>query len=311
MATEIRNKSAQKTSQTGVSGLSANACLAVSKLFLNGSLKRFGFRKEEITRFDTMENWVADRVEQIEEYEQLFRPFTSFAGKTVLDLGCNKGYLLNSFLQKEDFTAVGADINAEALVTGRETFGDKIKFVQSTADSIPLPDESVDIIYTIDTVEHLSQPEKTFAECHRILRPGGVLFIHFQGFYGPYGSHLEDIIPFPWASAVFSMDTLLEVAAHLYESPDYRVACYYVDEQTGEKKANPYLDKARWREFLNHITIRRFRNIVKKTPFQILRLENIGFGGKTFRFGRYLGKLSQMPIAEEYFTKATFCVLKK
>ena len=292
-------------------GLSANACLAVSKLFLTGALKRFGFRKEEITRFDTMENWVADRVEQIEEYVRLFRPFTAFQGKTVLDLGCNKGYLLNSFLQKENFTAVGADINAEALEIGRATFGDKIKFVQSTPETIPLPDASVDVIYTIDTVEHLSKPEELFAECHRILRPGGLFFIHFQGFYGPYGSHLEDVIPFPWANAVFSMDTLLDVAAHLYESPDYKVACYYLDEKTGERKANPYLDKVKWREFLNHITIRRFRRIIKKSPFRILHLENIGFGGKTFRFGSHLGKLSQIPLAEEYSTKATFCVLKK
>jgi ubiquinone/menaquinone biosynthesis C-methylase UbiE len=311
MVSEIKNTAPTKSLAPPVSGVGANACLAVSRLFLTGSLKRFGFRKEEITRFDTMENWVADRVEQIEEYVQLFKPFTSFEGKTVLDLGCNKGYLLNSFLQKENFTAVGADINAEALEIGRETFGDKIKFVQSTPDSIPLPDASVDVIYTIDTVEHLSKPSELFAECHRILRPGGLFFIHFQAFYGPYGSHLEDIIPFPWANAVFSMDTLLEVAAHLYESPDYQVACYYLDEKTGARKPNPYLDKAKWREFLNHITIRRFRSIIKKTPFQILQLENIGFGGKTFRFGRYLGKLSQIPLAEEYFTKATFCVLKK
>ncbi len=261
-------------------GLSAGLCLAISRLFLTGSLKRFGFRKEEITRFDTMENWVADRVEQIEEYVRLFRPFASFEGKTVLDLGCNKGYLLNSFLQKENFTAIGADINAEALAIGRATFGDKIKFLQSTSSTIPLPNASVDIIYTIDTVEHLSKPEELFAECHRILRPGGLFFIHFQAFYGPYGSHLEDIIPFPWANAVFSMDTLLDVAAHLYESPDYKVACYYRDEKTGERKPNPYLDKAKWREFLNHITIRRFRKTIKKTPFTVLHLENIGFGGK-------------------------------
>lgn len=133
MVTEI--KKIAQTQPLPVSGISAKACLAVSRLFLTGSLKRFGFRKEEITRFDTMENRIADRVEQIEEYVQLFRPFSAFEGKTVLDLGCNKGYLLNSFLQKENFTAVGADINAEALEIGRKTFGDKIKFVQRRAQT--------------------------------------------------------------------------------------------------------------------------------------------------------------------------------
>src|SRR3954467_11858920 len=93
-----------------IDGVSSRICLAVSKLFLkNGPLKRFGFRKDEITRFDSMDNYVAERVEQINDYVELFSPFVSFAGKTVLELGCNKGYLLNSFLQNEEFDAIGAE----------------------------------------------------------------------------------------------------------------------------------------------------------------------------------------------------------
>lgn len=295
-----------------LSGLSPRICLAVSKLFLgNGPLKRFGFRKAEITRFETMENYVADRVEQIEEYQELFKPFASFEGKTVLELGCNRGYLLNSFLQHENFQAIGAEINPEALEIARKNYGDRIEFVQTTPKKIPLPDQSVDIIYSIDTFEHLSKPSEILQECWRILRPDGILLLHFSTWLTPYGSHLEDIIPIPWANSVFSMNTLLDVAAHLYDSPDYDVACYYIDEKTGKRKPNPFLDKAKWDEYLNHITIRRFRGIIKKLPFEIKHLENIGFGGKKFKFGKYLGKFSQMPVTEEFFTKATFAVLKK
>lgn len=187
-----------------VSSLSVKVCLAASKLFLkNGALKRFGFRKDEITRFDSMENYVADRVEQISEYQELFNPFVSFEGKTVLELGCNKGYIINSFLQHENFRAIGAEIDVNALKIARENYGDRIEFVQTTPNKIPVPDESVDIIYTIDTFEHLSQPSEILTECWRILRPGGVLFIHFGAWLTPYGSHLEDIIPIPWANAVF------------------------------------------------------------------------------------------------------------
>jgi SAM-dependent methyltransferase len=295
-----------------VSGLSAKICLAASKLFLsNGPLKRFGFRKDEITRFDSMENYVADRVEQITEYQELFKPFVSFEGKTVLELGCNMGYIIDSFLQQENFQAIGAEINGEALKVARENHGDRIEFIQTTADKIPLPDSHVDIIYTIDTFEHLSKPEEILTECWRILRPGGTMLIHFGAWLTPYGSHLEDIIPIPWANTVFSMDTLLKVAANLYDSPDYTVACYFLDPETGERKPNPFLDKAKWAEYLNHITIRGFRKIIRGLPFEIVHLENIGFGGKSFKLGKYLGKLSSVPVAEEFFTKATFAVLKK
>ncbi len=82
-------------------------------------------------------------------------------------------------------------------------------------------------------------------------------------------------------------------------------------QETGKRKPNPFTDKAKWEEFLNHITIRGFRKIIRRLPFELIHLENIGFGGKSFKIGRYLGKLSQFPLAEEFFTKATFAVLKK
>lgn len=300
------------TAAPKIEGVTPKICLAISKLFLNNKvIKRFGFRKDEITRFDSMENYVADRVEQINEYQELFKPFASFEGKTVLELGCNKGYLINSFLQHETFRAIGAELDPEALKIARENYGDRIEFIQTEPDKIPLPDESVDVIYSIDTFEHLSKPHEILEECRRVLRPGGLLLLHFGAWLTPYGSHLEDIIPMPWANAVFSMDTLLKVAAHLYDSPDYTVACYYIDQETGKRKPNPFLDRAKWDDYLNHITIRGFRKIISRLPFETIHLENIGFGGKTFKVGRLLGKLSRFPVAEEFFTKATFAVLKK
>ncbi|HMQ04674.1 MAG TPA: class I SAM-dependent methyltransferase [Pyrinomonadaceae bacterium] len=274
-------------------------------------LNRFGFRKAEITRFESMENYIADRTEQIDEYLELFGPFAEFKNKTVMEVGCSQGYLLNSFLDNVHFYPIGADLDADALDIARKNYGEKIRFVQTTASSIPVADESVDIIYSIDTVEHLSNIRAIFSECYRILKPGGTMFVHFQGWYGPYGSHLEDIIPFPWANAVFSMDTLLKVAAHLYDSPDYDVACYFVDPETGKRKPNPYLDRAGWDEFLNHLTIRQFKRVISELPFEVKHFENIGFGGRTFRIGRYLSKLSKVPVANEFFTKATFTVLGK
>jgi ubiquinone/menaquinone biosynthesis C-methylase UbiE len=219
--------------------------------------------------------------------------------------------LINSFSQHEKFRAIGAELDPEALEIARENYGDRIEFIQSTPDKIPLPDASVDVIYSIDTFEHLSKPTEILNECYRVLRPNGLLLLHFGAWLTPYGSHLEDIIPIPWANVVFSMDTLLQVAAHLYESPDYKVACYYVDPQTGKRKPNPFVNKKKWDEFLNHITIRGFRKIISRLPFETVHLENIGFGGKSFKAGRYVGKLSRVPLAEEFFTKATFAALKK
>ncbi len=39
----------------------------------------------------------------------------------------------------------------------------------------PFGDDTVDAIFTCDLVEHLARPEEALLECHRVLRPGGVL----------------------------------------------------------------------------------------------------------------------------------------
>lgn len=45
-------------------------------------------------------------------------------------------------------------------------------------ERIPLADESLDAIVNTSVVEHVRYPERFFAESHRVLRPGGRLFIH-------------------------------------------------------------------------------------------------------------------------------------
>ena len=107
------------------------------------------------------------------------------------------------------------------------------------------------------------------------------------------------------------METLLRVAAKLYESPEYPTACYYLDPQTGEKRPNPYLDREHWKTYLNKMTIKRFNSLLRRLPFEKLHQERIGFGGKTFKLSRPLSGLAQVPIMDELFTNALFTVLSK
>jgi len=291
--------------------LTEQLCRFLALSFLKPPLKRFGFRTESINRFDSMKTYIEDRVAQVSAYQRLFETFASFEGRTILDLGCNRGYLLHSFLQYESFDAIGADIDPTMLAMARKDYGHEMQLIQTTATTIPLPDHSIDITYTVDTVEHLSRVKDIFLEVHRVLKPGGIFLVHFNPWLNPYGSHLEDIIPFPWPHTIFSMKTLLKVAASLYDSPHYPTACYFIDEQTGLKKPNPYLDLTHWESYLNHMTIRRFHSLCQELPFEQVHQERIGFGGKTFKIGRLLRGLSQLRILDEFFTNALFTVLSK
>jgi SAM-dependent methyltransferase len=291
--------------------ISHRVCYGLATAFLTPPLNRFGLRAPKITRYDSKDLYLEERVGASAELHSLFTPFASFKDKTVLDLGCNSGYLLDSFLVRESFTAICADIDEDALQKGRERYGDRMTFIKNTPTTIPVDSESVDIVYSVDTVEHLSRPKETLQEIYRILRGGGVALMHFGPYRNPYGSHLEDIIPFPWPHVMFAQRTLLNVAAQLYDSPHYRVACYSVDETTGKKRPNPYLDHAARNIFLNHMTIRRFNRLISELPFELVHQEKIGFGGRTFNIGRAVRLLAKVPYLDDFFCNALYTVLRK
>ena len=289
--------------------LSQYLCYHVALAFL-GPLKKFGSRTPSITRFDSNEEYFGQRVADSSHYQKLFSPFVSFEDKRVLDLGCNRGYLLHSFLQREKFEAIGADLVSYYLKDAKRDYGDEIQFVQSTPASIPLPDESIDVVYTIDTIEHLSQPKEMLQDVFRVLRPGGLFLVHFNPWLNPHGHHLEDMITFPWPHALFSMNTLLDVAERLYDSPAYQTSCYYIDTK-GNKKPNPYKDRETWNNYLNFMTIKRFNRLLKELPFEVQHQERIGFGGNTFKAARVVRGLAHIPVLTEFFTSVLFTVLKK
>src|ERR1051326_8758048 len=63
--------------------------------------------------------------------------------------------------------------------TGRLLEGDWCSFVKTTPASISLPTNSVDVICSIDAIEHLCRPYQTFLDAYRVLKPGGLFLIHF------------------------------------------------------------------------------------------------------------------------------------
>lgn len=76
------------------------------------------------------------------------------AGSRVLDVGCGKGFLLYEFTQVvPGVEVVGLDISTYALTHAKEEV--RSRLVEGTAASLPFPDRSFDLVYSITTLHNL------------------------------------------------------------------------------------------------------------------------------------------------------------
>ena len=91
----------------------------------------------------------------------------------VLDAGCGRTTRLSAYRDRIS-RLVGVDQDEEA---GRENpFLDEFAVADLDA-SLPFPDQSFDLVYGNFVVEHLTRPERAFAEWRRVLRPDGALVL--------------------------------------------------------------------------------------------------------------------------------------
>jgi 2-polyprenyl-3-methyl-5-hydroxy-6-metoxy-1,4-benzoquinol methylase len=124
-----------------------------------------------------------------EERVQHFLELASKA-RTVLDLGCGSGRA-SRLLSDAGKKVVGIDISSVALrkATTSRALGSIGYLMGSCEATFPLQSESVDAVFCADVIEHLLNPQVTIAECHRVLRPGGTLFVS-----APYHGRIKNIL---------------------------------------------------------------------------------------------------------------------
>ena len=167
-------------------------------------------------------------------------------GKDVLDFGCGAGPLAFLLISKGLAKSItGVDLYAHDLERARRTlarhpeYGEVLRFIQGDAERIPVPDESADLITAFDCLEHVMEPAPILAEWERVLRPGGRVLIEWFPFKGPWGPHMEALIPVPWAHVIFGEKAMFGAAAAIYDDPNF-VPRHWDLDANGVKKPNKW-----------------------------------------------------------------------
>ncbi len=92
----------------------------------------------------------------------------------ILDAGCGAGPALR-FLKTRGFIPFGSDLIEYPLQQARQLIPDA-RLVQCNSDNaLPFCNESFDVIFMSEVIEHVGSPEFTLRECLRVLRKNGAL----------------------------------------------------------------------------------------------------------------------------------------
>lgn len=99
------------------------------------------------------------------------------AGKDVLDIACGEGYG-SAIIAPHARKVCGVGVSAEAIAHAQEAHkAENLQFILGSCTAIPLPDNSVDVAISFETIEHLTEHDEMMQELRRVLRPDGVLII--------------------------------------------------------------------------------------------------------------------------------------
>ncbi|MFA6232549.1 MAG: methyltransferase domain-containing protein [Rhodanobacter sp.] len=115
-------------------------------------------------------------------YVQFFlRAHVSVKGQTFIDIGTGSGYMTIELAKKGAFV-IACDVTIENLlrlkhIAKQKGLDSHIRYVCSSAESLPLSKTSLDGVIINAVLEHLEREKETISEIGRVLKKRGVLMI--------------------------------------------------------------------------------------------------------------------------------------
>ncbi|MCP3875272.1 MAG: class I SAM-dependent methyltransferase [Desulfobacteraceae bacterium] len=139
----------------------------------------------------------------------------------MLDIGCYLGGKTVRWLEQYGGHEIyGIDIDprfinvATSFAKHRSAHA---HFSVSHAESLDFPDESFDLIFSENTLEHVWDIKKVLGECKRVLKKNGRMIVVFPSFWGPFSHHLDLVTQMPFIHWLFDYPVILRAYFSILE----------------------------------------------------------------------------------------------
>lgn len=95
----------------------------------------------------------------------------------IVDAGCGEGYGAHLLATELGVRVIGLELDGAAARHAQARYGNTVAIHEANLDDWPVDSCSVDVVVSMQVVEHLWNLPKFWSEAKRVLRPGGLMVI--------------------------------------------------------------------------------------------------------------------------------------
>jgi ubiquinone/menaquinone biosynthesis C-methylase UbiE len=99
------------------------------------------------------------------------------SAQRILELGTGTGNNTGTFLSRHDCSAFFAFERSRGMLEKGRRKGLPVCWIRGDAESLPFSDASVDFIFSVYMLHHVSHLDCLMSECARVLAPGRAVFV--------------------------------------------------------------------------------------------------------------------------------------
>ncbi|MCC5815596.1 MAG: class I SAM-dependent methyltransferase, partial [Leptospira sp.] len=143
----------------------------------------------------------------------ILEKFILLKQKKILEVGSGLGLNLLYWKKYYDIDPYGLEPDGEGFSSShkiskmilKENGLDPKRIIDSFGEEIPFENNTFDVVYSTNVLEHVNEPEKVLSEILRVLKPGGIAQVIFPSYHSFFDGHYAVFHPpvlwksfFPW-----------------------------------------------------------------------------------------------------------------